>query len=522
MIALLLLLLAAPAPVEPAPELVEATIADLAHRMTDGRETARSLVDKYLARIAALDASGPRLRSILEVSSAARAEADALDRERKTRGPRGPLHGIPIVLKDSIEAAAPLHTTAGSTALEGVVAPADAFVVTRLRAAGAVILGKANLSEWANIRSTHSSSGWSALGGQTRNPYAIDRSPSGSSSGSAVAVAANLAAAAVGTETDGSIVSPAQVNGVVGLKPTLGLVSRSGIVPIASSQDTAGPMARTVTDAAILLGAMVGVDPSDPATRDAERLGRRDYRPFLDAKGLRGARIGVVRGKLWGYSPAADRVAEAALAVLRAQGAVIVDPVELPMLAELDPGELEVLLFELKAELARYLARLGPAAPVRTLGDVIRWNTQHADRELVHFGQELFELAAAKGSLEDPAYRAHRERIKRRAGREGIDALMDRHRLDALVAPTGGPAWLIDLVSGDAPSGSASSMAAVAGYPHITVPAGHFRGLPLGLSFFGRAFSEPVLIKLAYAYEQASHARRAPRYLPTVELPGPR
>ena len=508
-------------PAAPLFDLEEATIADLQERMERGQDSARSLVDKYLARIEQVDRNGPSLRSVIELNPEAAAIADQLDAERKQTGPRGPLHGIPMLVKDNIDTADRMATSAGSLALAGVRAKADAAVVARLRAAGAVILGKTNLSEWANFRSTRSSSGWSARGGQTRNPYALDRSPCGSSSGSGVAVAANLAAAAIGTETDGSIVCPAHSSSIVGLKPTLGLVSRTGIVPIAHSQDTAGPMTRTVTDAAAVLAAIDGVDSEDVATAEAGEHAARDYMTALDAAGLRGARIGIVRERLFGYSPAADRLAEAAIAVMRQQGAEIIDPANITTLGSFDASEFEVMLYEFKAGLAKYLERLGADAPVRSLKDVIAFNNSRRDEELKFFGQEIFEMAEAKGPLTSEAYRKALAGNVRQARTLGIDAVMTKHRLDALVAPTFGPPWLIDLVSGDSyPAGasSPSSVAAVAGYPHITVPMGYFRGLPLGLSFIGRAWSEPTLIRIAYAYEQATKHRRPPTFAPSANV----
>jgi amidase len=504
----------------PAFDLEEATIADLQQRMQSGRETARSLVEKYVARIDAIDRNGPALHSVLELNPEALAIADRLDSERKTRGPRGPLHGIPILLKDNIATADRLMTTAGSLALVGGTPPKDAFVVERLRGAGAVILGKTNLSEWANFRSTHSSSGWSGRGGLTKNPYALDRNPSGSSSGSGASIAASLGAAAIGTETDGSIVSPSNVNGLVGIKPTLGLVSRSGIVPIAHSQDTAGPMTRTVADAAAVLGAMTGADPDDTATRDSDRRGRRDYTASLDPNGLKGARLGVVRNVLFGSSPAADRLAEAAIAEMKKQGATIVDPANIPTLGTFNDSEFEVLLFEFKADLNKYLTWLGPASPAHSLKDVIAFNTAHKDQEMPYFGQEIMEMAEKKGALTTPAYTAALAKNHRLSRTQGIDAVMTKFRLDALVAPTGGPSWLTDLVNGDGGTANTpgpSTVTSVAGYPHITVPAGFFRGLPVGVSFFGRAWSEPTLIKLAYAYEQATKHRKPPAFAPMAD-----
>jgi amidase len=506
----------------PAFDLEEATIADLQQRMQSGRETARSLVEKYLARIDAIDRSGPSLRSVLEVNPDALAIADRLDAERKIRGPRGPLHGIPILLKDNIATADRMMTTAGSLALAGAIPPKDAFIVNRLREAGAVILGKTNLSEWANFRSTHSTSGWSGRGGLTKNPYALDRNPSGSSSGSGAAVAANLSAAAVGTETDGSIVSPSNNNGLVGIKPTLGLLSRSGIVPIAHSQDTAGPMARTVADAAALLGAMGGADADDPATKDSDRLGRRDYAGALDANGLKGARIGVVRNRLFGYSPAADRIADAAIAEMKKQGAVIVDPANIATLGKFDDTENDVLQFEFKADLNKYLAWLGPAAPVQSLKDIIAFNDAHKDREMPYFDQEIMRQAEKRGPLTSATYKAALAKNHLMSRALGIDAVMRKYKLDALVAPTGGPAWMTDLVNGDGGTAGAaapSTVTSVAGYPHITVPAGFFHGLPVGVSLFGRAWSEPTLITLAYAYEQATKRRHPPTFATTADLP---
>jgi amidase len=502
-------------------DLDEASIAELQHRMESGRETARSLVEKYSARIDAIDRRGPALHSVIEMNPEALAIADGLDAERKTGRTRGPLHGIPVLIKDNIATADRMMTTAGSLALAGSRPPKDAFIAARLRAAGAVILGKTNLSEWANFRSTHSTSGWSGRGGQTRNPYALDRNPSGSSSGSGAAIAANLAAAAIGTETDGSIVSPASTNGLVGIKPTLGLLSRAGIVPIAHSQDTAGPMARTVADAAAMLGVMIGIDPDDSATRDSVTKGAPDYVRFLDASGLNGARIGVVRKRLFGSSPAADRIAEQAIDDMKRAGAIIVDPADIPTLGQFDAGEFDVLLYEFKADLNKYLAWLGPASPVHTLKETIAFNRAHADEEMPYFGQEIMTMAEGKGPLTDAKYRAALARNHRLSRTMGIDAVMSQYRLDALVAPTGGPAWLTDLVNGDSGTGSApgpSTVAAVAGYPHVTVPAGFARGLPVGVSFIGRAWSEPTLLKIAFAYEQATKHRRPPTFSATVNL----
>jgi amidase len=504
---------------DPAPiDVREASVSDLQAAMASGRTTSRAIVQAHLDRVARLD---PALRSILELNPDALSIADALDRERRERGVRGPLHGIPVVLKDNVSTGDRMQTTAGSLALAGNRAPRDAFLVVRLREAGAVVLGKTNLSEWANIRSTHSSSGWSARGGQTRNPYALDRSPCGSSSGTAAAVAASLAPVGVGTETDGSIVCPSGATGLVGLKPTVGLVSRSGIVPISATQDTAGPMARSVADAAALLGALVGVDPDDPATRDSAGKASADYSRFLDPDGLRGARIGVVRKKVYGESPPADRIFDEAVAEMRRRGAVIVDPADIPHLGEYEEAELEVLLFELKDGLDGFLPRWAPGARVKSLADVIAFDQAHAAEEMPWFGQELFVKAQAKGPLTSPAYRKALEKCRRLSRREGLDVVLARHRLDALVAPTGGPAWTIDLVNGDHFSQSSSTPAAVAGYPTITVPAGAAAGLPVGVSFIGKPWSEGMLIRLAHGFEQSTRKRQPPAFLPTADLSGP-
>lgn len=490
----------------------EATVAGLQAEMTAGRLTAQALVAAYLARIQAIDRGGPAINAVIELNPDARASAAALDAERKAGRTRGPLHGIPVLLKDNIATADRMSTSAGSLALAGVPPPRDADLVARLREAGAVILGKTNLSEWANIRSSRSTSGWSARGGLTKNPYALNRNTSGSSSGSASAIAANLAAVAIGTETDGSIVSPASIGGLVGLKPTVGLVSRAGIVPISHTQDTAGPMTRSVADAAAVLTAIAGVDARDVATRAEGRPASPiDYTRFLDAGRLKGARLGIVRNQ-FGGNDRVHAVIEQALAVLKAQGAVLIDPVELENVDKYGDAEFEVLLYELKADLNAYLAEYAAGAPVKTLADVIAFNLKHADREMPHFAQELFDKAQAKGGLDDKAYLDALATCRRYARAEGIDAVLAKHRLDALVAPTGGPAWLTDFVNGDHYGGSFSTPAAVAGYPHLTAPAGFVSGLPVGLSFVGPAWSEPLLIGLGHAYEQASRMRRPPSF----------
>ena len=505
------------APAAAAFELEEATVAQLQIEMQAGRMTARGLAEHYLARIEKLDRQGPMLRSIIETNPDALQLADELDRERKAQGPRSPLHGIPVLLKDNIDTADRMTTTAGSLALEGSVAGDDSGVAARLRSAGVILLGKANMSEWANIRSTHSTSGWSARGGQCRNPYVLDRNPCGSSSGSAVAASANLCAVAVGTETDGSIVCPASNNGIVGLKPTVGLVSRAGIIPISHTQDTAGPLCRTVADAAALLGALAGRDPRDRATAASGSI-PKDYTRFLNLSGLKGARIGVARAKFFGYSDATDRLAETAFEVLRREGAVLVDPANVPHAGEYDDAELEVLLCELKADLNAYLQGLGSAAPVKTLQDVIEFNERHRDREMPYFGQELFLQAQKKGALTSPAYIKALSKCRRLSRSLGIDAVMAKHNLDALVAPTGSPPWPTDLVNGDHFTGGSSTPAAVAGYPSISVPMGFAYDMPVNISFFGRAWSEPVLLRIAYAYEQATKHRKPPAFLPTAPL----
>ncbi|MGB8507944.1 MAG: amidase [Pyrinomonadaceae bacterium] len=498
-------------------ELEEATIAELRSGMESGKFSARSLTEKYLERIKDVDERGPALNSVIELNPDALAIAGALDKERKAGRTRGPLHGIPVLIKDNIDTADRMMTTAGSLALVGAKPVRDSFVAQRLREAGAVILGKTNLSEWANFRSTHSSSGWSGRGGQTKNPYALDRNPCGSSSGSGAAASANLCVVAVGTETDGSVVCPSSASSLVGIKPTVGLISRAGIIPISHSQDTAGPMARTVTDAAILLGALAGVDPRDDATRAGQGKSANDYTRFLDAAGLRGARIGVAR-KFFGFNDRTDALMNDAIAEMKRQGAIIVDPADIPTTGNFDDSEFEVLLYEFKSDLNGYLAGLGPGAGPRTLKDLIEFNEHNKEKEMPYFGQEIFLKAEAKGPLTDKAYKTALAKNQRLSRAEGIDAVMLKNKLDALIAPTGGPTWPTDLLGGDHFTGGYSTPSAVAGYPHITVPAGYVYGMPVGLSFIGRAWSEPTLIKLAYAYEQATHLRRPPKFLPTADL----
>ena len=499
--------------------LPEWTISELQEKMESGELTSRRLAELYLERITEVDKDGPYINSVIEVNPDVLELADTLDAERQAGKSRGILHGIPILLKDNIDTHDHMQTTAGSLALEGHIAAKDAFIVKQLRKAGALVLGKTNLSEWANFRGKHSISGWSSRGGLTRNPYALDRTACGSSSGSGAAVAANLCAAAVGTETDGSIICPSQTNGIVGIKPTLGLLSRGGIIPIAHSQDTPGPMARTVSDAAILLGAMTGVDPQDPVTRGAKKRSLSNYAKFLDRDGLKGARIGVARN-MAGTNPRVLKIFEHCIEILKHLGAVIVDPADVPNFDKFAKTEREVLRFEFKADLNRYLKTVDGIASVHSLEDVIRFNEDNSHKVMPYFGQEHMLMAQEKGSLRDRKYREALARNLRLTRKEGIDAALRKHKLDALIVPSGGPAWLIDLIFGDPENQDmdSTSPAAVAGYPHITVPAGFIFGLPVGLSFFAGPWQESTLIKFAYAFEQATQFRRQPRYLPTANL----
>ena len=498
-------------------ELSELTVDDLGAGLKSGRWSVRGLVEQYLSRIEALDHRGPHLGAVIELNPDVRAMAESLDRELRAGKSRGPLHGIPVLVKDNIETRDRMMTTAGSLALEGNYASEDAPIVKKLRDAGAVILGKSNLSEWANFRSSRSVSGWSGRGLQTRNPYALDRNTSGSSSGSGAGTAANLCAVSVGTETDGSIVSPSSINGLVGIKPTVGLLSRTGIIPISRTQDTPGPMTRTVRDAALLLSTMAGVDPADAATQAASGHIQPDYTRFLDPNGLQGARIGVAR-KQFTNNPEVTKLIEGALDAMKRAGAEIIVPAVLPLLGQIGNAEFEVLCYEFKADLNSYLGKLAPGAKIRSLAEAIAFNEKNRDREMPIFDQETFEACQKKGPLTDKAYVDALAKCRKLSRDEGIDAVVAKFKLDALVAPTGGPACLIDYVNGDSDTGGCSSAAAVAGYPHITVPAGFVRGLPVGVSFFGPAWSEPALLKLAYAYEQMTRARRAPRFLPTLPL----
>ena len=499
-------------------ELEETTIASLQDGMRSGRHTARSIAESYLARMDAIDRSGPAINSVIERNPDAIRIAEERDAERKAGRVRGPLHGIPVLIKDNVDTADRMRTSAGSLALAESIAPRDAFISARLRDGGAVILGKTNLTEWANFRSSHSTSGWSGRGGQTKNPYVLDRNPCGSSSGTGASISANLAAVGVGTETDGSIVCPSSANGLVGIKPTLGLVSRSGIVPIAHSQDTAGPMARTVADAAALLAVLSGIDARDPATAESRGKTVTDaYASVLKPDALKGARIGVSRN-FFGFSDAVDRVMDEAIAAMKSAGATIVDPANIANANKYGDAESDVLNFEFKADVNAYLAALGPSAPHKTLADLIAFNERNKDREMPFFGQEQFIAAQKKGPLTSPAYKAARAKCLRFSRAEGIDATLAKYRLTAIVAPTGGPAWPIDLLNGDHFTGGSSSPSAVSGYPSVTVPAGFIHGLPVGISFIGGRWSDAKLIGLAYAFEQATKVGKPPRFQPTLKL----
>jgi amidase len=499
--------------------LPEWTITELQEKMESGELTARQIAELYLQRIEAVDKGGPFINSIIELNPDVLDIADELDKERKAGKVRGQMHGVPVLLKDNIDTGDQMQTTAGSLALEGNVAAKDAFIVKQLRKSGAVILGKTNLSEWANFRGKRSVSGWSSRGGLTRNPHVLDRSACGSSSGSGAGIAANLATVAVGTETDGSIICPAQTNGIVGIKPTLGLLSRSGIIPIAHSQDTPGPMARTVSDAAIMLGAMTGADRQDSATKLGKRRAIYDYSKFLELDGLNGVRIGVARN-MAGTNQRILKIFEHCLEVMKHLGAVIIDPVKVPNFDKFSKTELDVLHYEFKSDLNRYLKRLPKDMRVHSMEDVIRFNEENEGRVLTYFGQEHMIAAQGKGDLTEKKYKDALAKNLRLTRKDGIDKAMNKYKLDAIVVPSGGPAWMVDLANGDAINWDmeSTSPAAVAGYPHITVPAGFVFGLPVGISFFAKAWQDANLIKYAYAFEQATQYRRQPRYLPSAQL----
>jgi amidase len=496
-------------------ELQEATILQMQQALTSGKITSRGLCEMYSQRIDQIDRQGPALHSVIELNPEALDTAEALDRERKEKGPRSALHGIPVLIKDNIDTDDKMMTTAGSLALVGSHPAQDSFVAKKLREAGAVILGKTNLSEWANFRSNHSISGWSGRGGFTKNPYSLDRNPCGSSSGSGSAVAANLCAAAIGTETDGSVVCPSSTCSLVGIKPTLGLISRAGIIPIAHSQDTAGPMARTVTDATILLGALTGVDPRDAATKGSLGKALTDYTKYLDPNGLKGARIGVNR-KSFGFNDKVDAHMNDLILEMKKLGAIMVDPANIQTTGQFGDSEYKVLLYEFKADLNAYLSSLAEDVPVHSLKDLISFNEKNREKEMPYFGQDIFIEAESKGPLTSKEY-LHALKLNHQLTREkGIDFVLHQFKLDALIAPTNGPAWITDYLNGDHFTGGFSSVSAVAGYPHITVPAGYVSGIPLGISFFASAYSEPTLIKLAFAFEQAIQARVAPKFLEKV------
>lgn len=495
----------------------EYTINEIQSLMEKGDLSAEKLTKLYLSRIQEIDKQGPKLNAIIEINPEAIKVAKILDEERKNKTIRGPLHGVPVIIKDNINTADKMQTTAGSLAFKGFYAPEDAFIVKKLRDAGAVIIAKANLSEWANFRSNRSTSGWSSRGGQTLNPYVLDRNPCGSSSGSAVAVAANLCSVAIGTETDGSVICPSHTNSIVGIKPTVGLVSRTGIIPISHNQDTAGSMARTVQDAAILLNVIKGIDPDDYSTTKHKEDLPIDYTEFLDANGLKGARIGVARN-YFGKNDLVDKIIEVSIGKMKELGVVIIDPVEIKTLNDINEIEFQVLLYDFKNDINEYLAKYGPINSLRNINDIIKFNNDHREVVMPYFGQEAFILATEKDSIESEEYKEALERCHRLTRDEGIDAVLKEHQLDAIIAPSGGAAWLIDYINGDHSTGGSSSAAAVSGYPNITVPAGYIHGLPVGISFFSGAFQEPKLLKIAYSFEQATKIRKSPEFLPKVEL----
>lgn len=497
-------------------ELEEITIAELRAGLDSGRFTSQQLVQMYSQRIADIDKQGPAINAVIEMNPDAMALAEKADQERKSGGVRGPMHGIPLLIKDNIATGDKMSTSAGSLALKDAKSPKDSFVAAQLRKAGAIILGKTNLSEWANLRSSHSSSGWSGRGGQTKCPYALDRNPSGSSSGTGAAVSANECPVGIGSETDGSIVSPACSNGLVGIKPTVGLIGRTGIIPISHTQDTAGPMSRTVADAAALLTVLAAVDPDDAAGKTSAGK-EQDYLRALDPNGLKGARLGVLR-KYAGESIKVDALFADALKVLKEAGAEVIDPVEVATLGKFEDQEFQVLLYEFKADLAAYFQWFGPTSPLKSLADAIDFNNKHAAEEMPYFGQELFLKADEKGPLTTPDYLKALADCRKLSRAEGIDATMAKHKLDAIICPTGTAAWPTDLVNGDGGYPSSSTLAAVAGYPHVTLPMGYVLGMPVGISFFGRAWSEASLIKYAYAYEQKTKWRKAPKFLATADV----
>jgi amidase len=497
--------------------MIEYTISEIQKLMEVGKLTAKVLTKNYLKRIGKIDKAGPKINSIIELNPDALHIAEVRDEERKNNKIRGLLHGIPVLIKDNISTSDKMMTTAGSLALNGYKATQDAFIVQRLREAGAIILGKTNLSEWANFRSTRSTSGWSSRGGQTLNPYVLDHNPCGSSSGSAVAVAANLSVGAIGTETDGSIICPSHINSIVGIKPSIGLVSRTGIIPISHNQDTAGPLTRTVEDATIILSAIGGEDPEDPSTIKDNNEIPSDYTEFLDINGLREARVGVARN-FFGRNEYVDQVIDKAIKEMKELGATIIDPTDFTIINDLQDPEFEVLLYDFKHDMNEYLINNIPDGFPQTLNELIQHNLQNKDKIMPYFGQEIFKMAEEKGPLSSEEYKTALEKCQRLAREEGIDKIIEDNQLDAIVAPSGGPAGFIDYVNGDHSTGGSSSPSAVAGYPNITVPAGYVFGLPVGISFIGGLFQEPVLLKLAYAFEQASKIRRPPKYLKTLKI----
>lgn len=498
-------------------ELDELSVSDLTGKMETGELSALKITKIYLSRINEIDKKGPALNSVIEINPDALKIADKLDKERQNKKIYGPLHGIPVLIKDNIDTADKMMTTAGSLALVGSIAKQDSQVAKKLREAGAIILGKTNLSEWANFRSLHSSSGWSGRGGQTLNPYALDRNPCGSSSGSGVAVSANLCALAIGTETNGSVVCPATVNGIVGIKPTVGLIGRSGIIPISHTQDTAGPMARTVKDAALLLGALTGIDKNDVITKNSKDKNHQDYTKFLDINGLKGARIGIARN-YFGFHPDVDRLMEKAISKMSELGAIIVDPANIKTKGEYGDSSFDVLLYEFKDDLNKYLKNVDKKLPVHSLKELIEFNKQHKEEEMPFFEQEIFEMSQEKGGLESLEYKKALKKVLRLSQKDGIDATINENDLDAIIAPTGGPAWKTDHINGDHFLGSSSSPAARSGYPNITVPAGYLHGVPVGISFFSGAYKEPELLKFAFAYEQATKHRIRPKFLPQLPV----